>query len=486
MNIEVLWQSLQGALGQQLPTILGALLILVIGWLFAVVLRAALRRLLGKLELNRRVALEGGGHMDIEALVASLVYWLMLLVTLAAVFNALDLQTVSTPFAQTVSQVMEYLPHGVAGIVVAVVAWVLATIARTVIGKALARTTLDERLSASAGMQPMSTHAAQFVFWLVILLFLPAILDAFKLEGLLNPMQHMIDRLLAIVPNLVAALAIGFAGWVVAKVVAGLVASLVGTTGLDKQASAAGITEGPGLSKLLGTIAFVLIFIPSLIAAIDTLGIDALSAPATSMLQKLFDAVPDLFAAAVILVLTWYVGRFAASLVTRVLAGFGADHLPTRIGVGGLFGTTPVSVIGGRMLLFFAMLFAIAEAANRLGFGQVRDLVTTFIGFGGDVLLGAIILVIGYWLADVAAGAIGRIGHDQALLWARIARFAILGLVLGMGLRAMGIADDIVSLAFGLTLGAIAVAFALAFGLGGRDAAGRLADHWVSKLRKDE
>jgi hypothetical protein len=53
-----------------------------------------------------------------------------------------------------------------------------------------------------------------------------------------------------------------------------------------------------------------------------------------------------------------------------------------------------------------------------------------------------------------------------------------------MGLRAMNIADDIVNLAFGLTLGAVAVAFALSFGLGGREAAGRQMEHWLSRIRK--
>jgi hypothetical protein len=57
--------------------------------------------------------------------------------------------------------------------------------------------------------------------------------------------------------------------------------------------------------------------------------------------------------------------------------------------------------------------------------------------------------------------------------------------VLAMGLRAMGIADDIVNLAFGLTLGAVAVAVALSFGLGGREAAGKLMEHWLSRWRKD-
>lgn len=68
---------------------------------------------------------------------------------------------------------------------------------------------------------------------------------------------------------------------------------------------------------------------------------------------------------------------------------------------------------------------------------------------------------------------------------ARVARLAI-GLVIAMALRAMGIADDIVNLAVGLTLGAVAVAVALAFGLGGREAAGRQMEHWLSRLRKDQ
>jgi hypothetical protein len=50
----------------------------------------------------------------------------------------------------------------------------------------------------------------------------------------------------------------------------------------------------------------------------------------------------------------------------------------------------------------------------------------------------------------------------------------------------MGIADDIVNLAFGLTLGAVAVAVALSFGLGGREAAGKLMDHWLSKFRRED
>lgn len=137
-------------------------------------------------------------------------------------------------------------------------------------------------------------------------------------------------------------------------------------------------------------------------------------------------------------------------------------------------------------MVFFAMLFATVEAANRLDFIQVESLVGMFIQFGGDVLLGVAILVVGFWLANLAYQTIMRASSNEAVGMAGIARFAILGLVLALGLSAMGIADDIVNMAFTLVFGAVAVAVALSFGLGGREAAGKQMEYWLSKLRKEE
>jgi len=229
---------------------------------------------------------------------------------------------------------------------------------------------------------------------------------------------------------------------------------------------------------------FILVFVPTLIAALDALKVEAISRPATEMLERLLAAVPNLVAAALILVVTWFVAKFVADLLSRLLAGMGLDTLPAKLGMSEAFaGPLKPSGLVGFLALFFAMLFATVEAAHRLDFTQVRDLVSMFIKFGGEVLLGGAILVIGFWLASLAFNAISRASGKTGL--ARLARLAILGLVIAMGLRAMGIADDIVNLAFGLTLGAVAVAFALAFGLGGRDAAGKQMEHWLSQLRKD-
>ncbi len=487
MEQQSMWGALGTTLGASLPTIFGALAILAIGWFVAVSLRAGVRRLLRMAGANQRLADSTGQKLDIEKALALGVFWLILLVTLIAVLNALDLQSVSAPFAALLERITTYLPQLLAGSVLTLVAWLVAIVLRSLAGKALAASALDDKLSAEAGMEPMSANLANVLFWLVILLFLPAILGAFQLHGLLEPVQGMIDQALGMVPNIFAAAVIGFVGWLVASVLRGLVSNLLAAAGADKLGGSLGLAETVRLSRLAGILVFILVFVPSLIAALDALKVEAVSGPAIDMLQQFFSAVPHILAAALILTVTWFVARFAAGLVAKLLAGVGFDLLPARLGFEHAFkGELTASALVGRLALFFAMLFATVEAANRLGFVQVSDIVALFIQFGGDILLGGVILVIGFWLANLAHAAIDRVSGEKSAGLAQVARAAILGLVIAMGLRAMGIADDIVNLAFGLTLGAVAVAVALSFGLGGREAAGRQMEYWLARLRKDE
>jgi hypothetical protein len=488
MDLSALATSLQSTLGAQLPGILGALAILIVGWLVAVTARAGTRRVLALLRVNARIAESTGQAVNIETGIAVGVFWVIILTTLVGVFNSLHLDTISNPFAQLLSQIIGYLPHLVAGTVLVLVAWLLATLARAVVGRTLAATTLDERLSAQAGMEPMSKSVANVLFWLVILLFLPMILAAYGLRGLLEPVQTMLTKLLDMVPNIIGAAVIGFVGWLVAKVLRGLVTNLLAAAGADRLGARAGLADSVRLSRLAGTIVFIFVFVPSLIHALDALQIEAVSKPATDMLGMFLAAVPNVVAAAMILAISWYVAKFAAGLATRLLSSIGVDALPQKLGFKGALVSDRFKPSGlvGALLLFFAMLFATVEAANRLGFGQVRDIVSMFIKFGGDILLGGAILVIGFWLSNVAYDAIDKASGERTTGLARVARIAILGLVIAMGLRAMGIADDIVNLAFGLTLGAAAVAIALAFGLGGREAAGRQMEYWLARWRGEK
>lgn len=485
MDFSTFTTSLQNTLGAHLPSIVGALGILIVGWFIAVVARAGVRRLLAVLSVNRRIKESTDQTLDVESGIAVGVFWIIILVTLLGVFNALQLELISNPFQVLVTQIFGYLPRLLAGTLLVLVAWVLATLLRALITRLLEKTTWDEQLSKEAGMEPMSRNVGNVLFWLVVLLFIPAILAAYDLQGLLSPVQAMINKVLDILPNVFAAFVIGFVGWLVARVMRGLVTNLLAAAGADKAGHSAGLDQSVYLSRVAGTLVFIFIFIPTLIAALDALQIEAVSKPATDMLGQILSAVPHIVAAGLILVVTWYVAKFASALISRLLNGMGFDTLPEKLGMSGAFGRQfKPSALVGAVILFFAMLFATVEAANQLEFTQVRDVVTTFIDFGGDVLLGGMILLIGFWLANLAYTAITHTGTENAKGLGRLAQVAIVGLVIAMGLRAMGVANDIVNLAFAFTFGTVAVALALSFGLGGREAAGKQMEYWLSKLRK--
>lgn len=486
MNTNALWDALQSNLGTHIPQLLGALTIFILGWLIAVLVRAATRKSLGFSGVNHRFGKLTGTGVDIEGAVALGLFWVVILLTLVAVFNSLNLAIVSGPFSAFTTQLFEYAPRLLGGLVLALVGWLVASVVRALTQKLLDKTTLDEQLSAHADMAPMGESLAGALFWLVILLFVPAILGALQLEGLLDPLRSMVTKALDMLPNAVAALVIGGVGWIVATVLSKLTKHLSRTAGIDRLGGRAGLAETVQLSRVIGMLVFIAVFLPSLIAALDALKIEAISRPATDMLGKLMLAVPNIIAAGLILVITWLVARFASQLLAGLLAALGFDTLPARVQLAHAFETSSASHTVGRVMLFFAMLFATVEAAAQLGFSQVSNIVASFIRFGGDILLGSAILVIGFWLANVAHDAIDRASGARTQGLARIGRYAILALVIAMGLRAMGIADDIVNLAFGLTLGAVAVAFALSFGLGGRDAAGKLMDHWLARWRKED
>jgi hypothetical protein len=532
------WQaSLQNSLGVYLPSILGGIAILLVGWIVALVAAGATRRALGAIGTNQRLGAHTQTSVDFQNIAGRIVFWLIMLLALLGMFSVLQVQGVSGPLSTLATTVMMYLPRLLLAVGLAVVAWLVATVVRTLVNRTLSKTRVDERLAQGADMKPLSQSMGNVAYWLVLLLFLPAIVGALQIEGLMTPLTGMTSSLLGMLPNIFAAVIIAGVGWLIAKAVRGLVSNLLATTGIDRWSDRHPDTRGLKLSDLGGTLAFVMVIVPALIAALDALKITAISAPLTRMLGIFFDAIPNLLAAAAILILAWFIGRFVASLVERLLSDLGFDRLPARLGLGHAFRdpdiaaaasrstgsdalmatttmeraaeaqgaftptdamaqqpvATPTSIdasdsrnggtlsaFAGKLALFFVMLFATVEAASMLGFAGINALLQQFIDFGADVLLGLVILAVGWWLADIAGRAIER-ANPQSRSLARIVRFAILGLVTAMGLRAMGVADDIVNLAFGLVLGAIAVAVALAFGLGGRDAAGKIANRWADE-----
>lgn len=477
--------SFNGYLGGPIGSIIGAILIFIIGWLVALGIAALVRNVLAKINVNQRMNSSTGKSYDIEEIISKIVFWFIFIIAISAALNQLNLNSISAPFANMVGQVLTFIPNLIAAIAIGVIGWVVATVVRTAITAGLAKTSMDERLSAQAGVKPMSGTVADIVYWFILLIVLTIVLGQLQLDGLFAPLSLMVSQIFDAIPNILKAGIVLFIGYIIAKVVRGIVTNLVSTVNVQELASKAGLSEQNSLPNIAGSLAFLLVIIPTIIAALEALKIEVIARPATNMLNKIVEALPNIFMAIAILVVTYFIMRMVAGIVKGLIENTQINQLPAKVGLQETMGNKKISDLVGYAIVFFAMLFASIAAADLLGFEAISAIITMFIAFGANIILGAIILFIGFWLANIIAGVVERSEKGSQFL-ANIVRVLIMGLVLAMGLKAMGIADSIVNLAFGLTLGAVAVAFALSFGLGGKDAAARLLRKMQDKMDEEQ
>src|SRR3990170_7589690 len=291
-------------LGAYLPNLVGALILLVVGWLVAVVLAAIMRSILRRTQLDNRIARWVAGEtraaeMDVERWTSRIVFYLIMLFVLIAFFQTLGLTIVTEPLNQMLVQVFAFLPRLLAAGILLVVAWVIASALRLIITRGLQAAKLDERLGDQAMIEgdqvSISKTLGDAVYWLVFLLFLPTILDALSLQGLLDPVQQMLNEVLGFLPNLFAAALILVVGWLIARILQRIVTNLLIAVGADQLGERVGLSNVLGKQKLsgvLGLVVYILVIIPVLIGALNALALDAITQPAANMLDAILTAIP--------------------------------------------------------------------------------------------------------------------------------------------------------------------------------------------------
>ncbi|RDH47239.1 mechanosensitive ion channel [Fischerella thermalis] len=499
-------------IGAFLPRLLGAVLILLAGWLIAASVAAVTRGILNRTQIDNRIAAGVVGREDnqlpkVETLISNLVFWGILLLTLVAVLDTLELRVASQPLNTFLNQIGDFLPRLVGALIFAGVAWVVASVVKLITIRGLQALRIDERLSppedggTTQNQLPLSNTIGNALYWFIFLLFLIPILDTLGLQRALQPVETLVTEILAILPNVLGAIIIGVVGWFIATIVQRIVTNLLAATGIDNLGTRLGLSRTEGtqpLSRIIGTIVYVLILIPVAIAALNTLQIAAISVPAIAMLQQVLNVLPAIFTAIAILILAYFLGRFVADLVTNILTSIGFNNIlsvlgisppPRRIVIPAEEPTAPTppsrtpSEIAGIIVLVGIMLFATVAAVNILNIPALTMLVTGIVVVLGRILAGVIIFAIGLYLANLAFNIITSSGNPQARILGQVTRIAIITLVTAMALQQIGVAPDIVNLAFGLLLGAIAVAIALAFGLGSRDLAREQVQEWLESFK---
>ena len=515
--IAPLFNTLRGSIGQNLLNLVLGIAALIVGYIVATIAASITQGLLKKTNLDNKIANWVTGsprsNLAVEKWIGGTVFWLIMLFAIVAFLQTIQLTAVSEPIKNLLSQATTFLPKLVGAGLLILVAWLLATIAKIVVTRGLGSLGLERRLGEQTGEAPqfaVTETVANALYWFIFLLFLPAILSTLELQGTLQPVQQLLNQILSILPNIFAAILIGGAGWLIAQVVRRIVTNLVAATGADQLGSKFGLSHSQqSLSVITGTLVYVLILIPTAIAALNALKIEAISQPAISMLTQILNAIPQIFTAVAILGIAYVIGQFVSEILTNVLTGIGFDNIFQWLGVGSI--ARPISVpttepdefdaaevfnpptssrtpseVLGVVAWVGIVLFGAIAATDVLKIPALNGIIAGVTVIAGKIIYGLVVFAIGLYLANLAFNIISSSGNRQAKIVGQAARISIIALVTAMALQQMGIASDIVNLAFGLLLGAIAVAIALAFGLGGRDIAAEQVRSWLASFQEKD
>ncbi len=352
----------------------------------------------------------------------------------------------------------------------------LAKIVRNVVRKLMAKTNMDERLGQRLKIDfRIDEFVARMVYYLIVVYTLLIVLGMMGLNTVLAPIENMMSEFLSYLPNLIGAGIIGFAGYVISKIASEATGFLSST--LEPYAIKSGFKNPTTLTNLVKKLVFALVFLPILIVALDTLNMKAISEPATAMLSTVLSAIPNILAAALIIGTFYIVGKFIVGLFVDLLRNVGTDEFAQKMGISSMIGHRSLADIAGNVAFFFLIFTGIITGAEQLGMTALNDILATIFQISGQVFFGVIILAAGAYIANLVGETIAK---SDSKWMAPIAKFAVIGIFLAFALHTMGIAESIVNLAFGLTLGAAATAFALAFGLGGREVAGRQLEQFFN------
>ena len=359
-------------------------------------------------------------------------------------------------------------------LIILIITWLVARIVRWAAAKLVTRVKFlqkqgndGEQIGQSLG------KVAGLIVWLFGLV---AILQVFALSEVLSPVQGLLGGVMAFIPNLIGAGFIFFIGYVIANIVRQLLKTGLGT--VDFSGLVRKLTPGDEpvdevqsresqakIVDIIANIVFALILLVVAISALQVLGIAAISDPAQQMLQLVFTAIPQVIMALVLLAVGILIAKFVGQLLESTLHGVGTDSVVAQWGVVPE-GKSASGIIAGIVKIAIVLFFGVM-AAQMLNFPAITNILNEILALGGKILFGAAIIAAGFVIANV----IGRFLGDTTA--SKIIRYTAIAMFVAMGLKYMGIADSIINMAFGAIVIGAALAAALAFGLGGRDAAAR-------------
>ena len=382
----------------------------------------------------------------------------------------------------TFRQVMNTIWPVLQALLVLAAAFIVAGIIKSLVVKLLAKEKVAKALGKvdPEGKGGLAQFIAKAVYLLVFMLFVPAIFGSLGLSVIFTPVANIFNAIWAYVPNIIAAAIVLVVGFMIAKLVRQLLIPVFDKINVNKIQEKAGIevANSDKLSVTLAYIVYYLILIPMIVMALDVLNISVISKPATDILNSILGFIPNILVALIIIIIGCMIGKFVGQIVTRLIATAGLDAKLAKL-LDKDDQKFSLSKLVGTVVNVIIVIFFVVEGLNVLELEVLTNVGTVVIGYMPVVLSAVIIAVAAFFASSVAEKALKKNGKNTYALIAKVAIFTVAGFMI---LSQLGIAAEIVNTAFKLVLAAVAIAVALAFGLGGKE----FAANTLKKIEEKE
>lgn len=388
-----------------------------------------------------------------------------------------------------INSMLSAIPNFLLAILWLIVAFVVAGIVRNAVTKLLKAVKAEQYL-AKLGVKDETTNTAigfvgKLVYFVVFLLFLPSALNRLGLTSVSTPITQMVNSFLAIVPNVVAAAVIVVVGLFVAKLVKDLLIPILKALKVDVLQEKAGIqaTENNSFSAVIANIVYALIVLVVISAALFQLGVSAIYNPANQIVSAIFSAIPDILCAILIIAIGVFIAKLVAKALESILASIGADRFAEKIT--GVSVKVSLSKAIAAIVKYVIVVIVIVQGVNVLKLPVLTSIGSAIIAYMPAVLSAVIVIAIALFCANTVESLIVK-KFPAAKGAAFTAKVAIYVLAAFISLSQLNIAANIVDTTFILIVAALCVAFAIAFGVGGRTFAQNTLKKLEDKLNNIE
>lgn len=382
------------------------------------------------------------------------------------------------------------IPDVIFAILLLIVAFVAAKIVKSLVIKLLKAVNAEKFLSKLGVKDTVTNTSIEFVaklaYFVTFLLFLPGVLDKLGMTSVASPITSMVHSFLAFIPKLVATGIIVAVGLFIANIVKDLLTSVLKAVKVDALQEKAGIeaSESTSFSSIIANVVYGLIVLIVITSALDQLGIAAISAPANAVVASIFDMIPSILAAIVIIAAGVFIAKLVSKLLESLLAGVGADSLIEKI-TGNPAKKVVLSKVISAVVKYVLVIIFLVQGINVLKLPVLTEIGGAVIGYMPAVLSAVIILAIGIFAANTVEALIAK-KFPNAKGCALVAKVAVYVLVAFLCLSQLGVATAIVETTFILIVAAVAVAVAIAFGVGGRTFAANTLEKLEKKIDSND